>query len=718
MPGLDAQGECTSSCPYFGGMVAGRDGNVWFIDLARSKVGRVTPDGVIAEFDAPVGGFGNRTMTAAPDGSIWLLASSRGWSYPVDTVVRVSSDGSVKSFAIPAQVFPPSPADASGITIGPDRNIWFTQLYPPAIVRLDSSGSFHTMALLAKDSNPTGIVTGPDGNLWFLEASAIARATVAGKVVEFPFGQELTGYQATSLIAGPEKKLWIVALDRIGVATMAGRVSWFVLPPPAAPSDITMGSDGNVWFTDAGYNAIGKIRPDGSVREYPLLRHAAEPTGIATGSDGRIWFSEGNLGRIGRAGTQIPEASVSASSIRFAAGHGAARVSVLNSGDGPLQVTSVDLAGAGKSAFSLAADACTGGTVAPGASCSITVSLTNGAPSGLFGAYLRVTDNASGSPQSVALFGNLPACRLPMANIDHRGPGPTTIAWLDVSTGATADDEAATLIFDIGRQMYRTTIAPYLYGFGAGPTYDAAIGRWVPVPVENISPDGARYAYVGGDLNHANLHVVDVKTGTDRTLSSFDRFNNVFYWSVLRFAAEGIYAVQEYDNIGPRPGLYLVNPDTATVTQVLGGDTVYEVGQGAEWLEVVDPRDPHPAQGYIAGVNTPDEIVRREISTGALQTWLYRPGMTVVISSATTNSILVSVGDAKSRWTYWVLTAPNTGQEIADPVSVQPLGEISSIVLDGQYAWFTVGDALYVWTARTGALLFANTSRTVGGVCQ
>src|SRR2546423_14292103 len=69
------------------------------------------------------------------------------------------------------------------------------------------------------------------------------------------------------------------------------------LPGNSAPTAITAGSDGALWFIDQGNNAIGRITTSGSVTEFPVPTPNAfspnvQPTGITSGPDGNIWFTE------------------------------------------------------------------------------------------------------------------------------------------------------------------------------------------------------------------------------------------------------------------------------------------------------------------------------------------------------------------------------------------------------------------------------------------
>ena len=80
-----------------------------------------------------------------------------------------------------------------------------------------------------------------------------------------------------------------------------------VSPTPSSPNDITMGSDGNLWFTDALNNAIGRILPGpGTVTEYTVQTANAGVSNIALGSDGNLWFTESTADKIGMINPSSP----------------------------------------------------------------------------------------------------------------------------------------------------------------------------------------------------------------------------------------------------------------------------------------------------------------------------------------------------------------------------------------------------------------------------
>ncbi len=79
----------------------------------------------------------------------------------------------------------------------------------------------------------------------------------------------------------------------------------FALAQGSEPAGITTGSDGNVWFTEAVANKIGRITPWGAITEFPLEpQHGSSPVGITRGPDGALWFTieSGRIGRITTSG--------------------------------------------------------------------------------------------------------------------------------------------------------------------------------------------------------------------------------------------------------------------------------------------------------------------------------------------------------------------------------------------------------------------------------
>jgi uncharacterized repeat protein (TIGR01451 family) len=94
-------------------------------------------------------------------------------------------------------------------------------------------------------------------------------------------------------------------------------------------------------------------------------------------------------------------------------------VTLSNTGTGALSVTSALIGGSNAGDFGRGLDTCTGVSVAPGSSCSVSVSFTP-TVRGARSATLRFTDNAGDSPQDLALSGSgvAPVAQLSVTSID------------------------------------------------------------------------------------------------------------------------------------------------------------------------------------------------------------------------------------------------------------------------------------------------------------
>ena len=279
-------------------IAAGGDGNMWFTEFNGSRIGRITPAGVITEFSTGITPAANLYgITAGPDGNIWFTENA------TDKIGRITPDGVVTEFS--AGITPGS--GLAYITTGPDGNLWFTERTGNRIGRITTGGVVTEFSTgISPGAGPLSITAGPDGNLWFTEfdLNRIGRITPQGVVTEFSAGIT-AGALPYGITAGPDGNVWFAEnADRIGRITPAGVVTEFSagITQGSTPLNITRGSDGNLWFTDV-YDRIGRITPAGVVTEFSTgISAESTPLGIAPGPDGNLWFAEYGLHRIGRLG--------------------------------------------------------------------------------------------------------------------------------------------------------------------------------------------------------------------------------------------------------------------------------------------------------------------------------------------------------------------------------------------------------------------------------
>ena len=81
---------------------------------------------------------------------------------------------------------------------------------------------------------------------------------------------------------------------RAYAAAPTGHFKLFRVPTNASqPRDITLGPDGNMWFTESDINVsqIGRIDAAGTITEFVVPTRFSQPSQIVAGPDGALWFT-------------------------------------------------------------------------------------------------------------------------------------------------------------------------------------------------------------------------------------------------------------------------------------------------------------------------------------------------------------------------------------------------------------------------------------------
>ena len=123
--------------------------------------------GAIDEFPLPAGTQPGG-ITAGSDGALWFLEEGPS------SIGRITTGGAVTGhFAVNAAAAPPDVSALDQITLGPDGNLWFTQPADDQIGRMTiPSGAVTEYNVPNADNEPEGITVGPDGAIWFTAAGS------------------------------------------------------------------------------------------------------------------------------------------------------------------------------------------------------------------------------------------------------------------------------------------------------------------------------------------------------------------------------------------------------------------------------------------------------------------------------------------------------------------------------------------------------------------
>jgi len=181
--------------PY--AITTGPDGNVWFTQVRPpGSIGKITPAGVITQTTVTYIPSG---ITTGPDGNLWFTESNACFA----KIGKITPDGTLTEFDLP---FPRTVCVSPGTIIqGQDGNLWFTDSYRK-IGQITINGIITEYPATA----PVDMVQGPDGNLWFTEvrniSDRIGSITMNGVVNEHLIPP--TSSPIAYLARGPDGNLW------------------------------------------------------------------------------------------------------------------------------------------------------------------------------------------------------------------------------------------------------------------------------------------------------------------------------------------------------------------------------------------------------------------------------------------------------------------------------------------------------------------------------
>jgi YD repeat-containing protein len=156
-----------------GGITAGPDGALWFVDTYQQTIDRITTAGALSEFQMPSGSDLAGYMTTGPDGRLWFSTTS--------AIGAMTTSGVYTLYQVPSgeTVF-----GISGIAVDPTTGSLVFMVYPYAIGQVTTSG----LMSFAPTENFGGgqIAWAPDGTLWYTDVHALAIGMLPPGPAQFP----------------------------------------------------------------------------------------------------------------------------------------------------------------------------------------------------------------------------------------------------------------------------------------------------------------------------------------------------------------------------------------------------------------------------------------------------------------------------------------------------------------------------------------------------
>jgi streptogramin lyase len=196
-------------------LTTGPDGNVWFVEFPFTRVGRITPDGVIDHFDVPPCCAGSVRIAAGGDGGIWV-SFNQGQS-----LARFSTDGTATIHPVGRPV--------AAVAAGPGAAIWFATEFENEIGRILADGRVETIPLNSEVWFANALVAGPDGNLWATLEDPGVGCTGIGECPEPPTRLSVARVNLAAPVHGTTDVPALSPLMLGILAIVLGGAAWFVL---------------------------------------------------------------------------------------------------------------------------------------------------------------------------------------------------------------------------------------------------------------------------------------------------------------------------------------------------------------------------------------------------------------------------------------------------------------------------------------------------------
>ncbi len=282
-----------------GQMVTGPDGDFYFTApqaIVQAAPGAMPGTFVYTSFGPTVGQVNG--LTVGPDGNIWFTESDRIGKLDIHTSTPTLTEyGSGLS-------------NPKGITSGPDGNIWFTESGTNAIGNIDTNGTINEISLPGVPTNAglDDITTGIDGALWFTETNVdVIGRYLPGATTPYTETPLSAGSAPTGITVGPSGYIWFAETGLFQLAYMKSPGAVFEiglqegLNPYPDPMELTMGPGTNVlWFTSNSGSGIGSYDFTENTTSFTATTSGGAPVGIATGPDGNVWFTDPQNNMIGQ----------------------------------------------------------------------------------------------------------------------------------------------------------------------------------------------------------------------------------------------------------------------------------------------------------------------------------------------------------------------------------------------------------------------------------
>jgi virginiamycin B lyase len=293
------------------------EGRIWFGEMNRNYLAVFDPrTQTFEQITPPHGASGVMGVVVATDDTIWFAeqyANYIGHYIPASKQFQVYSLPTLKT-PDPSNpknmlILPSAPQD---LALDAHGNVWFTELNADALGMLDvKTGIVHQYPISSKKSiltlNPYGVTVDPQGTIWFTEASTDSIGRLD------PNSGNVRNY----VLPGPVDPLMEIASDAHAIiwATSfnagllvrlnphTGTFTRYYAPAsdhPGALYGLLVTSGGEVWVTVSTENAVARLDVATShFFYYRIPTESSLPLGLVMDANHTLWFTEAGSNKIG-----------------------------------------------------------------------------------------------------------------------------------------------------------------------------------------------------------------------------------------------------------------------------------------------------------------------------------------------------------------------------------------------------------------------------------
>ncbi len=249
-------------------------------------------------------------IVPGPSGGV-VIALSRGAMNFAGSIAYVSKSGRIRTVQLGHDVFQSAPPTGPPRIGGPNwppmptaiaydkhGNVWFNNVWEPAIYKLDASRTLTEQIVGDRSERKRGgapirLVLGADGEAWFARSHPTKEIARADGSRTFAIPPQLG--DALRFVPGKDGGFWFVSQTQLVRVSASGNFTATPLPQKLVdvrsyPGVVTAAADDSIWIAAGSY--IARMNEKGVLAHYSLPDATLYVNAMVSGCDGALYVAE------------------------------------------------------------------------------------------------------------------------------------------------------------------------------------------------------------------------------------------------------------------------------------------------------------------------------------------------------------------------------------------------------------------------------------------